>query len=292
MKRKAKQKAAVQEAPEEEDTVVEPAPKTKLKRQLQVDAEETDTADRNSDVKRPKNKKVKAVPASHDTRVGEEVSESRALKDSKKNSKKGIDTVCDNPNQSTQLPETVNPQKDNKSPHVNLRLIIKNIPSQIDEETLRRDFEECGSVTNLKLMCNNNGESRGMAFVTYADVTGYFAALEYHNTDYGGKRLNIRRAEDKDAQGTSPGPKPPGCNSIVLKKLSPDVSSDDLYDFFKACGRGPKKVGLLTDHAGISRCTARVDFYNESAVDEAVKLLDSTLKGQPLCMDYCKPKTW
>lgn len=179
----------------------------------------------------------------------------------------------------------VNPSK------LNLRLMLKNLPTHIDEEMLRRDFEECGAITNLKLLCDRDGQSKGMAFVTYADEAGYFAALEYNSTDYGGRQLKVQKAEDKGSPSQSLGPRPPGCNSIVLKKLSPDVTSDDLQEFFRGCGGGPKKVGLLTDRSGISRCTARIDFGTESAVDDAVKLAGTALKGNPVVMEFCKPKT-
>merc|ERR1711933_367339 len=67
----------------------------------------------------------------------------------------------------------------------NFRLIVKNIPWSIDEETLRKDFEECGKVINLKLLLDSEGQSRGMASITYEDAEGFNAALEYNGTDYG-----------------------------------------------------------------------------------------------------------
>merc|ERR1711897_107722 len=110
-----------------------------------------------------------------------------------------------------------------------LRVIIKNIPLTIEEETLRRDFEECGAIKNSKLLTDRDGRSRGMAFITFADESGYFAALKYNSTDYGGKRLVVKRAESTGGGAPSLGPKPPGCNALVLTKLAPDVTDDDIY---------------------------------------------------------------
>merc|ERR1712110_654962 len=80
------------------------------------------------------------------------------------------------------------------------RLFIRNIPLSIDEATLRSDFEVCGTVTNMKLLLDSNGQSRGLAYVTYSDEAGCVAALEYNNEDYGGKKLAITRAEAKHVE--------------------------------------------------------------------------------------------
>lgn len=177
-----------------------------------------------------------------------------------------------------------------------LRVFVSNIPKSIDEATLRRDFEECGAIANLKLLMDGHTEeSRGLAFITFKDEAGFNAALAYEGDDYGGQTLRVRKA---DAKGSAPkgrdlGPKPEGCNSVVVKKLAPQVVDADLHEFFKACGSGPVHVGVLYDKAtGKSRCTARVDFEDEAAVDEAVKLAGSSLKGQGFVMSYCKPRAW
>merc|ERR1712137_1465044 len=99
---------------------------------------------------------------------------------------------------------------------------------------------------------DSEGQSRCMAFISYSNENAFFAALDYNGTDYGGKRLTVKRAEDKGGQGPTLGPKPSGCNSIVLRKLSPDVSEDDLHSLFRDCGGGPKKVGLLKHPSGVS----------------------------------------
>jgi len=59
------------------------------------------------------------------------------------------------------------------------RLFISGIPRDLDEDTVRKDFEECGDISNFALLRDKEtGESRGLAFVTYYNEVGYKAALE------------------------------------------------------------------------------------------------------------------
>eukprot|EP00401_Gymnodinium_catenatum_P009575 CAMPEP_0117527950 /NCGR_PEP_ID=MMETSP0784-20121206/37063_1 /TAXON_ID=39447 /ORGANISM="" /LENGTH=298 /DNA_ID=CAMNT_0005324221 /DNA_START=46 /DNA_END=939 /DNA_ORIENTATION=- len=227
--------------------------------------------------KRRESKKIKK-------RVSElEVSDGRAPS-KKARIEKGDELVIKN--------EDMRPNKPKFEPSP-FRLFLSGLPKTCDEETLRKDFEECGEITNLKLLLDRDtGESKGLAFISYKDEDGFNAALEYNGYDYGGRRLKVQKAAEKGNGGaaTDLGPKPAGCNSIVVKRLAPEVTNKDLERLFAVCGGGPRRVGLLTDKAGVSRCTARVDFKDGAAVDEAVKLAGTDLKGRPLVMSYCKPR--
>merc|ERR1712217_832433 len=88
-----------------------------------------------------------------------------------------------------------------------------------------------------------------------------------------------------------PGPKPAGCTSVVVKGLAYAVTSGDLEKVFEKCGDGPTNVKLLTDReTGQSRGIAFVDFDSEAAVDEAMKLTETELKGRTFFMDYSTPR--
>mmetsp|Transcript_7737 Transcript_7737/g.11163 ORF Transcript_7737/g.11163 Transcript_7737/m.11163 type:complete len:306 (-) Transcript_7737:33-950(-) len=178
------------------------------------------------------------------------------------------------------------------------RVFVSSIPKSTPEDRLKKDFEECGEIVNIKLlMAGHSDESRGLAFITFKDEAGFKAALAFDKTDYGGNSLRVRKAE---APGTEvkndrddPGTKPEGCNSIVAKRLAPEVVEKDLQELFRRCGKGPIHVGLLRDKAsGRSRCTARIDFEDTDTVDEAMKLNGVPLKKHPIVLHYCKPKTW
>merc|ERR1712064_180558 len=158
-----------------------------------------------------------------------------------------------------------------------------------EEDVLRKDFEDCGPVTEIKLLKDaETGRSRGIAFITFATKEGVKKALEFDGDDYGGRNIKVNLATSKgDGKGKGPGEKPAGCTSVVVKGLSYEVTEDDLRKTFKNCNN----VKLLTDReTGESKGIGFVDFDDEKSVDEAIKLNNTELKGRTFFMDYARPR--
>merc|ERR1712217_975438 len=81
-----------------------------------------------------------------------------------------------------------------------LQVYVSGLPFDADEPTLRKDFEECGKITQFKmLMDRSTGKPRfnGSLFVTYKKQSGVDAALKFHSTEYGGRTLSVRPAVAK-----------------------------------------------------------------------------------------------
>eukprot|EP00930_Biecheleria_cincta_P039977 TRINITY_DN27429_c0_g1_i1.p1 TRINITY_DN27429_c0_g1~~TRINITY_DN27429_c0_g1_i1.p1 ORF type:complete len:528 (-),score=94.07 TRINITY_DN27429_c0_g1_i1:135-1718(-) len=173
------------------------------------------------------------------------------------------------------------------------KVCVAGIPLNVNEALLRKDFSECGEVLNVRLLREKeNGKSRGIAFISFADQAALDSALSFNGTDYGGRSLWVKVAEKgKAVKVTGPGEKPSGCTSVILKGLAYSVTEDDLTDTFKNCGNGPSNVSILCDReTGTSRGIAFVDFDDEDAVDRAIKLNGSELKGRRFSMDYATPR--
>lgn len=193
------------------------------------------------------------------------------------------------------------------------RLFVGGVPYTVQEEQLKKDFSECGEVADIKLLMDReSGESRGIAFITMADKKGCDAALAYHGQEYAGRKLNVSMATSTGGVGTNgkggkgkgkdgkakgkgkskaPQEKPAGCTSVVVKGLSYEVTQEDLQECFKACGQGPTNIKVLTDRdTGKSRGLAFVDFDDTNAVDLAMKLTETNLKGRSFFMDYSTPR--
>lgn len=78
-----------------------------------------------------------------------------------------------------------------------------------------------------------------------------------------------------------------------LSRDSYEATEGDLNKVFAKCGDGPTNVKILTDRdTGESKGMAFVDFEDGSAVEEAMKLTDTELKGRSFFMDYAKPLEW
>jgi len=187
------------------------------------------------------------------------------------------------------------------------RLFVGGMPYDDDGEQLIKDFDECGVVVDFKLMMDfHTGKSKGIAFITFADEAGFKAGLKYEGREYAGRNLNVVKAKSdggknkgkgkgkgKDGKGKGKGkpaelgPKPAGCTSVVVKGLSYEVTEDDLQEVFQKCGQGPTNIKVFLDsYTGASKGLAFVDFDDTDAVDEAMKLTETPLKGRRFFMDY------
>lgn len=82
--------------------------------------------------------------------------------------------------------------------------------------------------------------------------------------------------------------KPPGGHTLWLGDLSIDCVEQDIIDFFEPCGKVDMicmKVNQLRNgHFG------HVKFFDTDAVDKAVELAGTSLKGVPVRMDYAEDK--
>jgi len=276
VKKKKNKKVAAEEEAEEE----QPA-KKKKKKEVEEEAEEPAEEDASAKKAAKAAKKATKAPAQEEAEEGDE-----PVKKTQK-SKEGADDSAE--------PES-------------FRLFVGGIAWSVDEDQLRKDFTECGEVVDCKLLMDKEtGKSRGIAFITMADKKGCDAALAFDGQDYAGRSLNVNMAtstggkgKDGKGKGKDKGKgkgkgksktKPDGCTSVVVKGLSYEVTQEDLEKCFKSCGEGATNVKILTDReTGQSRGMAFVDFDDTNAVDEAMKLSETNLKGRSFYMDYSVPR--
>lgn len=194
------------------------------------------------------------------------------------------------------------PLRDEEDQSSQYKLFLGGLPWSCDESILRRDFSECGKIDSLRLLTDREtGQSRGMAFITFTDVAGFEAALKYNGDDYGGRTLTVAKAEGKGGRGWGKGKgtsggsgrslKPMGCTSVIVKGLAYEATEEELRRIFCKCGRGPKNIKILIDReTGESRGTAFIDFDDDGAVDEAMKMSETELRGRAFFVDYAKPR--
>lgn len=84
------------------------------------------------------------------------------------------------------------------APRDSYRVFVGGLPWSCGEDMLRRDFSECGRITDLAILTEREtGRSRGIAFITFEDEAGFQAALKYNGDMYGGRTLKVCKAESK-----------------------------------------------------------------------------------------------
>lgn len=80
-----------------------------------------------------------------------------------------------------------------------LKLIVMGLPWKVDEKAVKKDFASCGAIVNVKVLMNDDGKSKGMAFITFKNAEGASACLKKDGdtTTYDGRTLRIHRAKTK-----------------------------------------------------------------------------------------------
>eukprot|EP00931_Biecheleriopsis_adriatica_P117321 TRINITY_DN92850_c0_g1_i1.p1 TRINITY_DN92850_c0_g1~~TRINITY_DN92850_c0_g1_i1.p1 ORF type:complete len:438 (+),score=153.83 TRINITY_DN92850_c0_g1_i1:62-1375(+) len=187
-----------------------------------------------------------------------------------------------------------------------LRIFVAGIPWHITEEILKKDFEECGVVEDLCILKGPDGYSKGRAFITFQEKAAVEAALKYDNTEYGGRTLYVKLAEEKrkgkdekpsEAAGPkkerpqkapASGEKPEGCVSLCLKRIN-EADETEIRKFLKGCSI--QSVRIVIDRVtGNSRGIAFVDFTSSEEVDKAMAFNGKSLGGGSVEMFYEAPK--
>lgn len=210
-----------------------------------------------------------------------------------------------------------------------LKVYVGGIPFSTDEDSVRDFFADCGDIRTVNLLRDEGGRLKGIGFITFKTEEAVAKALEVDGSNYEGRTLEVAMADkkkknkqgkggkgdksdkgkgrgkskgskgkgkgkgnDKGSKGTPRipmGEKPENCTSIIVKSLPQSVKEDFLRKFFQNCGQsGPTNVNIITSSAG--KRVAFVDFGNTEAVDEAMALDGTDLKGKPAFLGYSWPK--
>jgi len=94
--------------------------------------------------------------------------------------------------------------KDGKSKHQQnseLTAFVRGLPFTTEEEALRKDFAECGTIVHLKVPKNEEGGSKGIAFIEFENTEGFEAAMKFDGTEYGGRTINVQKAGEGGGKG-------------------------------------------------------------------------------------------
>jgi len=84
-------------------------------------------------------------------------------------------------------------------------VFVRGLPFSADEDSLRKDFAECGEIDRLSMPLNEEGKPKGIAFIQYKEKSGCDEALKFDSTDYGGRTVYVRMAGDRGDKGDGKG---------------------------------------------------------------------------------------
>jgi RNA recognition motif-containing protein len=148
-------------------------------------------------------------------------------------------------------------------------------------------FSPYGTVENVKLLYNEQGQSRGNGFVKFSSPSEAAAALAANGTEHLGRAIRVNMAGDKPPTRA---PGEPSGNTVFVKNLSYTISEEAIESFFTSCGQ-LKQVRLAKDFEGNSKGFAHVEFVTQKSAEAAVQLTGQKLEGRPVTVDFAKART-
>ncbi|XP_004674260.1 PREDICTED: nucleolin [Condylura cristata] len=161
-------------------------------------------------------------------------------------------------------------------------LVLSNLSYSATEETLQEVFEKA---TFIKVPQNQNGKSKGYAFIEFASFEDAKEALNSCN-----KREIEGRAIRLELQGprASANARSQPSKTLFVKGLSEETTEETLKESFD----GSVRARIVTDReTGSSKGFGFVDFNSEEDAKAAKEAMeDGEIDGNKVILDWAKPK--
>lgn len=82
------------------------------------------------------------------------------------------------------------------------KIYVGNLSYDTTEDELREFFNQYGTIEEMRLITDyQTGRSKGFGFITFSSEDEGKSALDAHDHELGGRKLNVKTATDKPAGG-------------------------------------------------------------------------------------------
>ncbi|XP_039208930.1 RNA-binding protein 34 [Crotalus tigris] len=80
-------------------------------------------------------------------------------------------------------------------------IFVGNLPYEIDDETIRNHFLECGSVTGVRIVRDRNtGIGKGFGYVLFETTDAVHLALKLNQSELQGRKLRVQRCVQREKE--------------------------------------------------------------------------------------------
>lgn len=168
-------------------------------------------------------------------------------------------------------------------------LFVSGIPWSCDEDRLRQDFSQCGTIKFMNFVLNPQGKPKGIAFITFKGGHGVDEAIQkFDGLEYGGRTLSVKRADKptgakgkgkgkgKGGRGTDQGNKG---FEVWLCGLPFNTDEKVLRKDFEECGE-IVSLNMLKKPDGSCRGVAFITYKTMEAVDKACEYNSTDYGGR------------
>merc|ERR1712050_619409 len=176
-----------------------------------------------------------------------------------------------------------------------LTVCVRGLPFATTEEALKKDFAECGELVRCKMLLNDQGACRGVAFIEYKTQEAVKKACEFHETDYGGRTIYVSPANEERPKGKDGKDKGKGKDgkdgkgggkgnnelTVCVRGLPFATTEEALKKDFAECGELVRCKMLLNDE-GTCKGTAFIEYATKEGLEAACKFNETDYGGRTI----------
>merc|ERR1712129_195952 len=171
-------------------------------------------------------------------------------------------------------------------------VFIGNLDFNVDEETVRNTFQECGDIKNVRFgMDRETGDFKGFGHVEFQESSSTDKAVAMAGTFILGRPVKVSFAKGRQKNNSTPNNvKEDGCTSVFVGNLVFNIDEDTVRSNFQECG-DIKYVRFGMDReTGDFKGYGHIEFYDSSSTDKAVAISGKIINGRAVKVDFAKPK--
>ncbi|KAI0872189.1 putative pre-mRNA splicing factor [Hypoxylon argillaceum] len=169
---------------------------------------------------------------------------------------------------------------------IRLTLFVSNYPPTADEAYIRRLFQECGDVFNIRWPSLKYNTHRRFCYVSFRSSDAAYKATLMDGTMLEGKYKLQAKFSDPSHKKDREGALAEG-RELRVKGVHPATQENDLRSIFGKYGK-VVTIRLLTNLSGHHVGTAFVVFETKEQAENALQLDKTKFKSQLLEVELCK----
>ncbi|XP_067033706.1 squamous cell carcinoma antigen recognized by T-cells 3-like isoform X1 [Acropora muricata] len=158
-------------------------------------------------------------------------------------------------------------------------IFVSNLLFSINEERLKETFSPLGEITEIRLIKNQMGKSKGFAYIEFKNESSVQAALSMDRTKLDGRPMFISPSVDKSKNPTQfKFPTSLDKKTVFVSNLPFTIKESELESLFKEHGK-INQIRLVTNRVGKPKGFGYIEYELETGASTAIVALDGTRVG-------------
>lgn len=83
----------------------------------------------------------------------------------------------------------------------NKKIFVANLPFKINDNEIRNFFQKCGEITDIKILMNDEGKSKGVCFLEFEDSDAAENAVSMNGEELNGRKIKVEISKPKERDG-------------------------------------------------------------------------------------------